>query len=85
MCLSSSGQSCRWLRTAGCSLLATLLQVVHHPCVLAVHAEGPGWVLEGDADMRNSFRGTYIEVAPTGLLRVTFSDGEAYEWNKVRC
>ena len=56
---------------------------MHHPTVLSIHAEGQGWTLEGDADMRSRFWGRSIEVVPVGVLEITFDDGEVITFNKV--
>lgn len=58
-------------------------KVVHHPTVIAAVAEGRRWRFEGDADVKSKFWGRSIELRPEGLLRVTFSDGDVYQWNKV--
>jgi hypothetical protein len=52
--------------------------------VLSIYAEGSGWILEGDADMRSRFWGRSIEVLPVGVMQVTFKDGEVITFNKVR-
>lgn len=36
------------------------------------------------ADVKSKFWGRSIELRPEGLLRLTFSDGDVYQWNKVR-
>lgn len=58
-------------------------KVVHHPTIIAAHAEGRGWALDGDADVKSKFWGRSIELHPEGVLRVTFHDSDAYCWSKV--
>lgn len=62
-------------------------KVVHHPTVFAFHAEGAQWRLDGDAKMETKIWRQGIQVAlqviPKGLVRVRFSDGDEYQWNKL--
>lgn len=55
----------------------------HHPTIIAAQAEGRSWVFEGDAEVKSRFWGRSIELHPVGVLRLTFSDGDSYSWNKV--
>jgi hypothetical protein len=57
--------------------------VVHHPTVIAAVAEGRRWRYEGDADVKSKFWGRSIELRPEGLMRLSFADGDVYQWNKV--
>lgn len=41
-------------------------KVVHHPTIIAAHAEGRGWSLDGDADVKSKFWGRSIELHPEG-------------------
>lgn len=45
--------------------------------------EGIGWHWELEDELRMSFTGTSIEIAPAVLMRVTFDDGDAYKYHKV--
>ena len=58
-------------------------KVVHHPTVIAAHAQGRGWTFQGDADVKSKFWGRSIELTPVGTLRLAFTDGEAFTWSKV--
>jgi oxysterol-binding protein 1 len=58
-------------------------KVSHHPTIIAAQAEGRAWVFEGDAEVKSRFWGRSIELHPVGVLRLTFSDGDAYAWSKV--
>ncbi|KAK2078356.1 hypothetical protein QBZ16_003196 [Prototheca wickerhamii] len=58
-------------------------KVVHHPTVLAMHAEGRAWTLDSDADVHSKFWGRSIELRPEGVQRLAFADGDVYVWNKV--
>ena len=59
-------------------------KVSHHPTIIAAAAEGRGWRLEADADVKSRFWGRSIELKPEGVLRLTFTgDGDVYAWNKV--
>jgi hypothetical protein len=59
------------------------MQVVHHPTVLAAYGEGRQWTFEGDVEVKSKFWGRSIELTPTGLLKLSFHDGDVYTWNKV--
>ena len=63
---------------------AVLLQVVHHPTIVAMHGEGESWSFEADADVRAKFWGRSVELVPVGLIRLKFDDGDEYNWSKVR-
>lgn len=66
-------------------------KVSHHPTIIAAAAEGRGWRLEADADVKSRFWGRSIELKPEGVLKLTFTDGngtgnekaDVYAWNKV--
>ena len=59
-------------------------KVSHHPTIIAASAEGRGWRLEADADVKSRFWGRSIELKPEGVLRLTFTDDDdVYAWNKV--
>lgn len=47
-------------------------------------AEGEKWMLEGEDEPALKFRGTSLELHMNWLDRLTFSDGDAYSWKKVR-
>ena len=60
-----------------------VLQVVHHPTIVAMHGEGESWTYTADADVRAKFWGRSVELIPVGLIRLKFDDGDEYEWTKV--
>ena len=41
-------------------------KVVHHPTIIAGHAEGRRWTLDADSDLRSKFWGRSIELMPVG-------------------
>ena len=41
-------------------------KVVHHPTIIAGHAEGRRWTLDADGDVRSKFWGRSIELIPVG-------------------
>lgn len=45
-------------------------KVVHHPTIIAAIAEGAGWTLQGDAEVKSKFWGRSIELIPEGVLTV---------------
>ena len=49
-----------------------------------MHGEGQNWSFAGDADVRAKFWGRSVELAPVGLIRLKFDDGDEYNWAKVR-
>ena len=60
-----------------------VVQVCHHPTIIAACSEGRRWKLEGDAELKSKFWGRSIELHPHGVLRLTFNDGDEYMWSKV--
>ncbi len=60
-----------------------MVQVCHHPTIIAACSEGRRWKLEGDAELKSKFWGRSIELHPHGVLRLTFTDGDEYMWSKV--
>jgi hypothetical protein len=46
--------------------------------------EGRGWSWELEDELRMRFTGTTIELVPAVLMKLTFDDGESYEYHKVR-
>lgn len=58
-------------------------KVVHHPTILAGHAEGRAWTLAADLEAKSKFWGRCIELKPLGRIEVRFADGEVITWNKV--
>lgn len=60
-------------------------QVQHEPMAVGhTVCEGTGWHWELEDELRMSFTGTSIEIAPAVLMRVTFDDGDAYKYHKVQ-
>lgn len=57
-------------------------KVLHHPPVLAVHAEGKGWKCDGWSAVKNKFWGKSLELIPEGSLRLEFDDGDAFTFQK---
>ena len=43
-------------------------KVVHHPTIIAGHAEGAGWTLDADAELRSKFWGRSMDLIPVGEL-----------------
>ena len=43
-------------------------KVVHHPTIIAGHAEGRGWVIDADTELRSKFWGRSIDLIPVGAL-----------------
>ena len=54
-------------RTQGMRLIAE--KVVHHPTIIAGHAEGRGWTIDADTELRSKFWGRSIDLIPVGALR----------------
>lgn len=50
-------------------------KVVHHPTIIAAVAEGSGWSLQGDAEVKSKFWGRSIELIPEGVLQVLVGGG----------
>lgn len=57
-------------------------KVLHHPPVMAYHAEGKGWKADGWSSVKNKFWGKSLELIPEGTLRVEFDDGDAFTIEK---
>lgn len=60
-----------------------LLQVSHHPMVVACHCEGRGWKFWADSNLKGKFWGRSIQLDPVGVLTLQFEDGETFQWSKV--
>ena len=43
-------------------------KVVHHPTIIAGHAEGRGWIIDADTELRSKFWGRSIDLIPVGVL-----------------
>ena len=43
---------------------------MHHPTIIAAVAEGAGWTMQGDAEVKSKFWGRSIELIPEGVLQV---------------
>ena len=43
-------------------------KVVHHPTIIAGHAEGRGWMIDADTELRSKFWGRSIDLIPVGAL-----------------
>ena len=65
-------------------LKLAVLQVVHHPTIMAAYCEGRKWRCMGDGELRSKFLGPSIQLRPVGIMHLTFSDGDEYTWHKVR-
>lgn len=63
----------------------SLLQVVHHPTIMAAYCEGRKWQVTGDGELRSKFTGPSIQLNPVGMMHLTFCDGDEYTWHKVCC
>ena len=60
-----------------------VVQVVHHPTIMAAYAEGRSWRVSGDGELRSKFTGPSIQLTPVGVMHLTFHDGDEYTWHKV--
>lgn len=58
-------------------------QVAHHPPISAVFAAGNGWTYDTAYEIKNKFKGNGLEVWPEGTVRVTFDDGQIWEWQQA--
>lgn len=68
---------------AGGRLKFVAEKVVHHPPIVAVFAEGPGWRTEGWSTVTQKFWGKSWELIPEGSLTVELTDrGERYAIKK---
>ncbi|KAI6133233.1 hypothetical protein EDD16DRAFT_1890827 [Pisolithus croceorrhizus] len=56
-------------------------KVSHNPVVVAYHAEGNGWQLDGKSAGRTKFWGKSLEVIPLGAARLKI-EGDIYEWQE---
>lgn len=56
-------------------------KVLHNPVVIAYHAEGNGWHLDGKSAGKTKFWGKSLEVIPLGTTQLKI-EGDVYEWNK---
>ena len=52
--------------------------------VNAWHAEGAAWTMSGEDEPRVRFWGTSIDMHLHWNVALTFADGEAFSWRKVR-
>ena len=41
-------------------------KVVHHPTIIAGHAEGRGWTIDADTELRSKFWGRSMDLIPVG-------------------
>ena len=53
-------------RAQGLRLIAE--KVVHHPTIIAGHAEGRGWTIDADTELRSKFWGRSMDLIPVGSL-----------------
>lgn len=60
-----------------------LVQVVHHPTIMAAYCEGRKWRVTGDGELRSKFLGPSIQLRPVGIMHLTFHDGDEFTWHKV--
>ncbi|XP_074602922.1 oxysterol binding protein [Brevipalpus obovatus] len=59
-------------------------QVSHHPPVLAMHCEAPGWKFWSEFSLASKFRGKYLQVNPVDINHLEFTkQGYHYTWHKV--
>ena len=63
--------------------VTSVMQVSHHPMVVACHCEGTGWKFWGDITLKSKFWGRSIQLDPVGALTLEFDDGEFFQWSKV--
>jgi hypothetical protein len=64
-------------------IVVLVMQVSHHPMIVACHCEGRGWKFWGDSNLKSKFWGRSIQVDPVGTLTLKFDDGEMFQWTKV--
>ena len=53
------------------------------PYAGAVRMEGRAWIIEEEVQPKPHFWGTTVDINLNWLLRLTFADGDAYEWRKA--
>ena len=58
-------------------------KVCHHPTIVAAYAEGKDWVYTSSGELRSKFWGRSLELQPIGYIRIKFTDGEEFSFNKV--
>lgn len=58
-------------------------QVSHHPPIVAQHCEGGEWKCWQEFTMTTKFRGKYLQIIPTGITHLVFTNGSHYTWKKV--
>lgn len=61
----------------------TYLNIKENRVINSWVAEGEHWRLEGEDEPSVKFRGATIELHLNWLDSLTFSDGDAYTWDKV--
>jgi hypothetical protein len=61
-----------------------MLQVVHHPTIMAAYCEGRKWTVMGDGELRSKFIGPSIQLKPVGVMHLSFHDGDEFTWHKVK-
>ena len=59
------------------------LQVHVKPYAGAVRMEGQAWAIDEEVQPKPHFWGTTVDINLNWLLRLTFTDGGAYEWRKA--
>ena len=53
------------------------------PYAGAVRMEGRAWAIDEEVQPKPLFWGTTVDINLNWLLRLTFADGDAYEWRKA--
>lgn len=53
------------------------------PYAGAVRMEGQAWAIDEEVQPKPHFWGTTVDINLNWLLRLTFADGDAYEWRKA--
>jgi len=64
-------------------VLVMVVQVVHHPTIMAAYCEGKKWTVTGDGELRSKFIGPSIQLKPVGVMHLRFHDGDEFTWHKV--
>lgn len=54
-------------------LLRWSCQVSHHPPIVALHAEGQGWLYDEEMSVQSSLGATGLRLVPDGYVKVIIS------------
>ncbi|CAG9316749.1 unnamed protein product [Blepharisma stoltei] len=60
-------------------------QVSHHPPASAIHCEHPAFTFWGNTEVKTSFKGTYLQVNPTGTFHLILRPyNDHFIWHKIK-